>query len=66
MIKKTNYTKVFHKKQQKNGSIGFLLNIKSHTINTRNQNNYQESHCNTQILLQSDIPQMQILLNIYE
>ena len=66
MIKGSNYAKILHKKQQKNGSIELSLNIKSHTMNTRNQDNYGESHCNTQRLLQSDIPQMQILLNIHE
>ena len=58
--------KDFAQKAAKNGSIEFQLNIKSHTMNNRIQNIYEESHCNTQRLLKSAIPQMQRLLNIQE
>ena len=58
--------KDFAQKAARNGSIEFALNNKSHTMNTRNQNIYKESHCNTQRLLQSAIPHMQRLLNIEE
>ena len=39
--------KDFAQKAAKNGSIEFQLNIKSHTMNNRIQNIYEESHCNT-------------------
>jgi hypothetical protein len=37
VIEGQNYAKILHKKAAKNGSIEFPLNIKSHTMNTRNK-----------------------------
>ena len=58
--------KDFALKAAKNYSIDFPMNTKSHAMNTRNQNIYKESHCNTERLLKSAIPQMQRLLNKQE
>ena len=55
--------KDFAKKSCKNGSIDFPLESKSHLMKTRNQNIYKLSHCNTERLLKSAVPQMQRLLN---
>ena len=64
--RRTKLCKDFAQKAAKNGSIEFPLNIKSHTMNTRNQKRFKETHCNTYRLLKSTIPQMQRLLNIQE
>ena len=55
--------KEFAQKAVKNGSIEFPLNHKVHNMDTRNTHKYNISHCNTERLLKSALPQMQRLLN---
>ena len=50
-------------KAAKNSSIHFNLNDKIHIMETRYKEEYKVTHCNTERLCQSSIPQMERLLN---
>ena len=50
-------------KSVKNSSIQFNLNDKTHTMQTRNPDKFKVTYCNTERLLHSAIPQMELLLN---
>ena len=64
--RRQNLCKDFATKAARNQSLGFSRHTKSHPMNTRNQSIYEVSHCNTERLLHSAIPQMQRLLNTLE
>ena len=50
-------------KSVKNSSIQFNLNDKIHPMQTRNPDKFKVTYCNTDRLLHSAIPQMELLLN---
>ena len=54
--------KSFARKCSKNTNM-FKLSDNSNTINLRNQNKFEVTHCNTERLRMSSIPQMQHMLN---
>ena len=58
--------KDFAVKADRNKIIDFPKNSKSHPMNTRILNRYEVSHCNTERLKHSAIPQMQRILNTLE
>ena len=58
--------KDFAVKADRNTIIEFPKNSKSHPMNTRILNRYEVSHCNTERLKHSAIPQMQRILNTLE
>ena len=55
--------KSFATKAAKNTNQHFKLNDQSYTMKLRNPNKYQVTHCNTERLKMSAVPQMQLMLN---
>ena len=55
--------KSFATKAAKNANQYFKLNDQSYTMKLRNPNKYQVTHCNTERLKMSAVPQMQLMLN---
>ena len=55
--------KSFAKKSAKNSSKHFKLNDNPYTMKLRNPYEYQVTHCNTERLKMSTVPQMQLMLN---
>ena len=53
----------FAKSSDKNSTIKFEVSNKRHNMTTRNTPKYKVTHCNTDRLLKSAIPQFQRLLN---
>ena len=53
----------FAETSAKNGSLHFKPTNKCHAMKTRNIEHIKITHCNTQRLKMSAIPQMQMMLN---
>ena len=62
-IRRDRLCKSFAIKAAKNRSPHFKLNNNSYTMKLRNPIKYEVTHCNTERLKMSAIPQMQHMLN---